>query len=61
MTTESNDPHLALSALLDNEHPLKMATAQWARETIDTHDMFDRDRDSTFARDAWLDCADHGL
>lgn len=61
MATSNDNSHSALQALLDNQHPVKMETAAWARENIDPTDMFDRDRDSTFAREAWRACADHGL
>jgi len=55
------DPQLVVDAILDTRHPVKMAVADWARETLDPGDMIARDRDLTFFRDAWAACAEHGL
>lgn len=44
MTQPTPDPELALGAIVDSAHPLKIATAEWARATIDPGDMVARDR-----------------
>lgn len=54
-------PELALAAMVQRDHPVKTATAEWAREHLDPGDMVDRDRRSAFFRDAWIACADHGI
>ena len=46
--------------MLDTRHPVKMAVADWARETLDPGDMIARDRELTFFREAWAACAEHG-
>ncbi len=61
MTSATPDPELALSAMLDNDHPLKRATAEWAAEALDPGDMVTRDAESVFFRDAWKICAAQGL
>lgn len=61
MTTPPDRDAAAVAALIDAQHPVKTATADWARSTIDVDDMRRRDRDSVFARDAWLACAEHGI
>ena len=61
MTLPVTDPELALAVLTDPDHPVKTATAEWARSTIDPDDMLERDRGSVFFREAWKACADEGL
>ncbi len=51
----------ALEALVDPAHPIKIAVADWARTELADDDMIERDRTSSFARDAWKACAAHGL
>lgn len=52
---------LAVDAMLDLHHPIKVATSIWAAEHLSQHDMVANDRTSTFAADDWQRCADAGL
>lgn len=61
MSTAKATAELALEALLDDEHPIKMATAEWAKSSLDNSDMVVRDDQSTFDRIGWKLCADAGL
>jgi alkylation response protein AidB-like acyl-CoA dehydrogenase len=61
MTQPTPDPALALAAIVDRAHPIKTATADWARSTIDPGDMVARDRGSEFFGEAWQAAAEHGL
>lgn len=55
------DPALAVRALIERDHPLKMKTASWARELVAEADMIERDRRSVFSREAWKTCAQRGV
>lgn len=55
------EPQLVVDAMLDDRHPVKMAVAAWARDTLDPGDMIERDRECTFSRAAWSACAAEGL
>ncbi len=55
---------LAVDAMLRLDHPIKTATAAWARESLSQHDLVAADRESTFADADWRACAErviHGL
>ncbi len=52
---------LAIEALLDDKHPLKVETAEWARAELSKGDRVSTDRDSVFAADDWKRCAARGL
>lgn len=59
--TSAPDPRLVVEAMLDVRHPVKMATADWARGALDPGDMIDRDLRCTFFREAWSECAAAGI
>ena len=42
-----------LEALLNNDHPRKMAAAEWARTNLDDDSLAERDADCTFWREGW--------
>lgn len=42
-----------LEALLNGEHPTKMAAAEWARDNLNDDDLERRDHDCTFWREGW--------
>jgi alkylation response protein AidB-like acyl-CoA dehydrogenase len=52
---------LALSALLNPRHPIKVEVADWARAELDPGDLVDRDRTLTFFRRGWEACARKGI
>lgn len=60
MTYRTPTSEFALDAMLDNEHPVKLAAAAWARGISPT-DMVRRDADTVFDRAAWQSCATAGL
>ncbi len=49
------------TAMADLDHPIKVATAQWAQEHLGQDDLIDADADSRFAFDDWRRCAERGL
>lgn len=51
-----NDDDLTLQAMLDTEHPVKMAAAEWARAELATEETT-----RTFDRDRWKRAAAHGV
>ncbi len=53
---ESDCPHavMAIDAMLDVAHPVKVAAAKWARATLGT-------RDDLFNRERWKRAAEHGI
>ncbi len=53
MTT---DPTLALAAMLENDHPIKLDAAAWAREHLATESS-----ERVFDRDRWKLAAAHGV
>ena len=55
------DPALALEAMLDANHPVKLEAATWARDALATDDQYDRDLNSVFFREGWQACADRGV
>jgi len=54
-----NDAY-ALDAMLDNEHPMKLEVADWAREHLDDDKLVERDQSCTFWRDGWDRIAERG-
>lgn len=52
---------LGVAAMIDLGHPIKAATAEWARAELGHHDLVDADRSSTFAADDWATCAQRGV
>ncbi len=50
-----------LEALLNGEHPTKMAVAQWARENLADETLESRDHSCTFWRDGWSRIGAKGL
>ncbi len=52
---------LAIEALLDSTHPLKVETAEWARAELAKGDRVRADRESIFAADDWKRCAARGI
>ncbi len=61
MTVPVPSAELALAAMLDADHPVKTAVADWASSELDPVDMVERDRASTFFAEAWKACAARGL
>lgn len=55
------DHQLALSALTDLDHPIKVDTAKWASENLNDPSLANRDRDCVFWPDGWQRAADHGI
>lgn len=51
----------ALDALLINDHPKKMAVADWARHNLHDSELVQRDLDCTFWDDGWDRIGEHGL
>ncbi|MFT7474000.1 MAG: alkylation response protein AidB-like acyl-CoA dehydrogenase [Verrucomicrobiales bacterium] len=50
-----------LEAMLDNEHPRKMAAAEWARQNLDDSDLVTRDHGCEFWREGWRRLGAHGM
>lgn len=61
MDSNSFDPTAAIDALIQLDHPTKMATAAWAAEHLDDPNLADRDRDCEFWVDGWKRATDHGI
>lgn len=51
----------ALDALLTNDHPTKLAVAEWARTELDDPKLVQRDLDCTFWSDGWDRIGEFGL
>jgi alkylation response protein AidB-like acyl-CoA dehydrogenase len=52
--------HGVFAALTDLHHPLKQATATWARQSLG-QDFALREQNSVFCVDDWKRCADYGI
>jgi alkylation response protein AidB-like acyl-CoA dehydrogenase len=52
---------LAIGAIIDPDHTVKVDVAAWARENLGQHDLVAHDRESTFAADDWMRCAERGI
>ncbi len=52
---------LAVEALLDPDHELKVETAKWAAAELATRDRVEADRDSLFSEEDWRRCAERGV
>lgn len=50
-----------LEAILNGEHPAKLAIADWAREMLTDPTLEERDRDCTFWREGWKRIGAKGL
>jgi len=61
MTPSPASPELVLEAMLNLEHPVKVETANWARQYFADVDMIENDKKSVFSRDVWRDCAAMGI
>ncbi len=48
-------------AMSDLGHPVKRSAAEWAAENIGRGNLVTADQSSTFAREDWQACADHGV
>jgi alkylation response protein AidB-like acyl-CoA dehydrogenase len=61
----SHDPppgwNIAIDALLDDRHPLKMETAAWAAAELAQRDLMAHDEACEFAHDDWMRCAERGI
>ena len=55
------DAELALDALLDDAHPEKETTAEWARSELADPELAVRDERCEFWREGWERCAEHGI
>ncbi|MEM9606442.1 MAG: acyl-CoA dehydrogenase family protein [Actinomycetota bacterium] len=55
------DIEVALAAMLDDDHPLKRETAEWAAAELSQGDRVENDRCAVFAEDDWLRCAERGI
>ncbi len=60
-TVGSSDHIEVLDALLDNEHPTKVAVADWARTALDDPKLEQRDLECTFWVEGWQAIAERGL
>lgn len=61
MTRSDVPPQLALDALCDLDHPIKVEAASWAREHLGHRDRVEADRESRFDEEGWRRCAEHGI
>lgn len=52
---------LAVDALCDLRHPIKVAARDWAVEHLGGRDLVAADRESIFDDDGWRRCADRGV
>ena len=55
------DPTLAVAALTDADHPIKVKAADWARAELDDPELADRDLECRFWADGWQRLADNGM
>ena len=55
------DASIALEALLDEQHPEKVAVAEWARRELCDGRLVERDEHCEFWADGWARCASHGI
>lgn len=53
--------HVALRAMLDNQHPDKVRVAEWATENLSDPDLLRRDADCAFWREGWNRAAAYGI
>lgn len=60
MTDRAVPSGLLTEAILDLDHPVKAATAEWAR-TLDPGDMVENDRGCRFFAAGWKLVAEHGV
>ncbi len=60
-TNPANSPPTALDALLDIDHPTKMAVAKWADEQLTPTDLPTRDEQCAFWAEGWQLAADNGV
>ena len=60
-TSLNNAETLALEAMLNNEHPAKVAMADWARKNLDDPQLAERDQSCTFWAEGWKLIAEQGL
>ena len=61
MALPAPPPALVVEAILDTRHPTKTAIAEWAADALDPGDLVERDLRCEFFREAWTECAAHGL
>lgn len=54
------DAELALNALLDESHPIKMEAVEWARRHLDDPNLIERDHDCRFWDEGWQRLAHRG-
>jgi len=59
--SHGNGDTAALDAILDLDHPIKTATAQWARENLTDSALEERDHNCTFWRHGWEQVAARGI
>ena len=55
------DHEVILEALLDVDHPRKMAASRWAAEALTDTDLVDRDQNCVFWAEGWQTLADRGM
>ena len=59
---EPADPdRRSLEAMLDDQHPEKVAIAEWARTELDDPNLPQRDDDCEFWPEGWQRCAERGI
>lgn len=63
LTSTVTSPSAAqiLDALLSNDHPAKVAIAEWARDQLDDPNLVQRDLDCEFWSEGWRSIAQKGL
>lgn len=62
MTDRRTDDLAALAeAIADVDHPVKVATSEWAAAELAGRDLVAADAASTFSLDDWRRCADRGI
>ena len=57
----THDAQRSLDAILNTNDPLKRKASDWARANLSQDALVDADRGSTFDRDSWVLCAQHGF
>ena len=59
--TENFDAEYAVEAMVNQQHPLKQAAAEWAAANLDSSDVVERDVTCEFWAQGWKRAAEHGI
>ncbi len=55
------EPAVALEALLDDQHPLKVDSTEWATTELVDPTLIERDQSCTFWAEGWRRCGERGI